>query len=48
MVLDEQFEGLDEPGLDLDMQLIRNKAQSLGDDTYTHIRDHETRTDLVC
>lgn len=36
MVLDEPFEGLDEPGLDIAMQLIRNKAHSLGVYLVTH------------
>lgn len=36
MVLDEPFEGLDEPGLDIAMQLIRNKAHSLGVYLITH------------
>lgn len=36
MVLDEPFEGLDEPGLDIAMQLIRNKAHTLGVYLITH------------
>lgn len=36
MVLDEPFEGLDEPGLDIAMQLIRTKAQTLGVYLITH------------
>lgn len=36
LVLDEPFEGLDEPGLDIAMELIRNKAHTMGVYLITH------------